>query len=79
MALPIMASVLAFVTYSLTGHSLDPAIIFSSLTLFQLLRMPVMFLRQCHPLIYLSTKLIMRFSYRVQCYRRCFKRSQPSD
>ncbi|KAI0714464.1 P-loop containing nucleoside triphosphate hydrolase protein [Cerioporus squamosus] len=43
-SLPALASVLAFVVYSVTGHSLDPANIFASLTLFQLLRMPLMFL-----------------------------------
>ena len=43
--LPVLASVLAFVAYSLSGHSLDPAVIFTSLTLFQLLRLPLMFLR----------------------------------
>lgn len=35
---------LAFITYVLSGHSLDPAIIFTSLSLFQLLRQPLMFL-----------------------------------
>lgn len=45
MSMPVLASVLAFVTYSLTGHSLDPANIFASLTLFNLLRLPLMFLR----------------------------------
>ncbi|KAF8656809.1 hypothetical protein AX16_002359 [Volvariella volvacea WC 439] len=44
MSMPVLASVLAFVTYSLTGHSLDPANIFTSLTLFNLLRLPLMFL-----------------------------------
>ncbi|CAG7855040.1 SubName: Full=Probable ATP-binding cassette transporter protein YOR1 {ECO:0000313/EMBL:CCA75566.1} [Serendipita indica DSM 11827] len=29
--IPILAAILAFITYSLTGHPLDPAIIFSSL------------------------------------------------
>ncbi|KAF9223499.1 ABC transporter [Gyrodon lividus] len=43
-SLPALASVLAFVTYSLTGHTLDAANIFSSLTPFQLIRMPLMFL-----------------------------------
>ncbi|KIJ66691.1 hypothetical protein HYDPIDRAFT_26121 [Hydnomerulius pinastri MD-312] len=43
-SLPALASVLAFVTYSLTGHPLSAANIFSSLTLFQLVRMPLMFL-----------------------------------
>ncbi|KAF8598170.1 ABC transporter [Ceratobasidium sp. AG-I] len=43
-SLPVLASVLAFVTYSLAGHDLNPAVIFASLTLFQMLRMPLMFL-----------------------------------
>ncbi|KAH7925483.1 ABC transporter [Leucogyrophana mollusca] len=43
-SLPALASVIAFVTYSLTGHALTPANIFSSLTLFTLARMPLMFL-----------------------------------
>ncbi|EIW84207.1 ABC transporter [Coniophora puteana RWD-64-598 SS2] len=43
-SLPALATVLAFITYSLTGHSLNAATIFSSLTLFQLVRMPLMFL-----------------------------------
>ncbi|KAJ3555698.1 hypothetical protein NM688_g2432 [Phlebia brevispora] len=42
--LPVLASVLSFVVYSLSGHSLNAADIFSSLTLFTLLRMPLMFL-----------------------------------
>ncbi|KAF9267240.1 ABC transporter [Marasmius fiardii PR-910] len=42
--LPALASVLAFVTYSLSGHALDPANIFASLTLFNLLRLPLMML-----------------------------------
>lgn len=45
LALPTMASVLSFVVYSLSGHTLDPANIFASLTLFQILRLPLMFLR----------------------------------
>ena len=43
-SLPVLAAVLAFVTYSLTGHDLNAANIFTALTLFQLLRMPLMFL-----------------------------------
>ncbi|KAF7312085.1 ABC transporter protein [Mycena indigotica] len=43
MAMPALASVLSFVTYSLTGHSLEPSVIFASLTLFNLLRLPLMF------------------------------------
>ncbi|KAJ3795163.1 ABC transporter [Lentinula aff. detonsa] len=44
MSLPTLASVLAFVTYSLSGHELNAADIFASLTLFNLLRMPLMML-----------------------------------
>lgn len=44
MSIPVYAAILAFVTYSVTGHSLHPANIFSSLTLFNLLRMPLLFL-----------------------------------
>ena len=44
--LPVFAAVLSFVAYILSGHSLDPAVIFSSLTLFQLLRLPLMFFRK---------------------------------
>ncbi|PSR72964.1 hypothetical protein PHLCEN_2v11201 [Hermanssonia centrifuga] len=43
-SLPALASVLSFVVYSLSGHSLNAANIFASLTLFQLLRLPLMFL-----------------------------------
>ena len=48
--IPVFATILAFVTYSLTGHSLAPGPIFSSLALFNLLRMPLMFL----PLVFSS-------------------------
>ncbi|KAG1831205.1 ABC transporter [Suillus subalutaceus] len=43
-SVPTIASVIAFVTYSLTGHSLTAATVFTSLTLFNLARMPLMFL-----------------------------------
>ncbi|KAF8530162.1 ABC protein [Hysterangium stoloniferum] len=43
-SIPALAAVLAFVTYSISGNSLDPAVIFSSLSLFQLLRQPIMML-----------------------------------
>lgn len=41
MSLPIFASMLSFITYSLSKHALDPAPIFSSLALFNSLRMPL--------------------------------------
>ncbi|KAG8950683.1 hypothetical protein FRC04_007308 [Tulasnella sp. 424] len=43
-SLPVFAAIISFVAYALSGHSLDPAIIFTSLTFFQLLRMPLMML-----------------------------------
>lgn len=44
MTIPVIASILSFITYSLTGHILEPSLIFSSLTIFNLVRMPLMFL-----------------------------------
>ncbi|KAH9030727.1 ABC transporter [Lactarius hengduanensis] len=41
---PTLASVVAFLVYAGSGHQLTPAVIFSSLTWFQLLRMPLMML-----------------------------------
>ncbi|KAI0917113.1 hypothetical protein AcV5_007675 [Taiwanofungus camphoratus] len=41
---PVLATVLAFVTYSLTGHNMTSAVIFTSLSLFQLLRTPLQLL-----------------------------------
>lgn len=44
MSMPALATVIAFLVYSGTGHAQDPAVIFTSLTLFNLLRMPLMML-----------------------------------
>ncbi|RMZ83004.1 hypothetical protein DV737_g1762, partial [Chaetothyriales sp. CBS 132003] len=41
MVMPVFASMLAFITYSLSDHGLTPARIFSSLALFNSLRMPL--------------------------------------
>ncbi|KAI9884586.1 MAG: hypothetical protein M1823_003635 [Watsoniomyces obsoletus] len=41
MSLPTFASMLAFITYALTSHDLTPARIFSSLALFNALRLPL--------------------------------------
>jgi ABC-type multidrug transport system permease subunit len=46
MSAPAIAAVIAFITYSATGHNQNPAIIFTSLTFFILLRLPLMFLRK---------------------------------
>jgi ABC-type multidrug transport system fused ATPase/permease subunit len=42
MSLPVLAAILSFVTYKLTSHDLRAATIFSVVTLFQLMRMPLM-------------------------------------
>ncbi|EIW69200.1 hypothetical protein TREMEDRAFT_44369 [Tremella mesenterica DSM 1558] len=43
-SIPTLAAVLSFVTYASTHSSFDPALIFTSLALFNLLRQPLMFL-----------------------------------
>ncbi|KAK8854643.1 hypothetical protein IAR55_003382 [Kwoniella newhampshirensis] len=42
MSLPTLAAILAFITYSATAHDLEAAKIFTVVTLFQLMRMPLM-------------------------------------
>ncbi|GAA5878573.1 hypothetical protein JCM1840_007455 [Sporobolomyces johnsonii] len=44
MSLPTLATVIAFIVYASTGHRQNAASIFTSFTLFQLLRMPLMLL-----------------------------------
>ncbi|KAF9237594.1 ABC protein [Melanogaster broomeanus] len=44
MSLPVLAATLSFVTYTLTAHSFNVAVIFSSLNLFNLLRQPMIFM-----------------------------------
>lgn len=41
MSMPVFASMLSFITYSLSGHDLGAAVIFSSLALFNSLRLPL--------------------------------------
>ncbi|KIM34225.1 hypothetical protein M408DRAFT_303315 [Serendipita vermifera MAFF 305830] len=43
-SLPAIAAVVSFITYSALGHELDAAVIFTSLTLFQLARLPLMWM-----------------------------------
>lgn len=43
-SLPTLAAVISFIIYGATGHTLQAANIFTALTLFQLLRLPLMFL-----------------------------------
>lgn len=42
LSLPVLAAILSFITYSLTSHDLEAATVFSVITLFQLMRMPLM-------------------------------------
>lgn len=44
MAIPMFASILTFIVYSLTGGSLTPDVIFPSLALFSILRLPLILL-----------------------------------
>jgi ATP-binding cassette subfamily C (CFTR/MRP) protein 1 len=64
MSLPIFASMLAFITYSLTSHNLNPAHVFSSLALFNSLRLPLNFL----PLIIGQVIDAWSSIYRIQEY-----------
>ena len=48
--LPVLASIPAFIVYGI-NHSLDPAIVFTSLTLFNMLRLPLMFFRKLSPIL----------------------------
>ncbi|PVG03230.1 P-loop containing nucleoside triphosphate hydrolase protein [Serendipita vermifera] len=43
-SLPAIAAVVSFITYSAIGHDLDAAIIFTALTLFNLVRLPLMWM-----------------------------------
>ncbi|KAI6035675.1 ABC protein [Pisolithus marmoratus] len=43
-SLPVLGTTLAFITYTLTSHNFNAAVIFSSLSLFQLLRQPMMYM-----------------------------------
>ncbi|KAI6165738.1 ABC protein [Pisolithus thermaeus] len=43
-SLPVLGTTLAFLTYTLTSHGFNTAVIFSSLSLFQLLRQPMMYM-----------------------------------
>ena len=63
MSMPAIAAVLAYITYSASGHQLEPASLFSSLTLFNLLRLPLMLLRESFdPLPVIPTMYVILFS-----------------
>lgn len=62
-SLPVLAATLAFVTYTLTAHNFNVAIIFSSLSLFQLLRQPMMFMPRALSAIPDASSAIQRLSH----------------
>ena len=58
--MPAIAAVLAYITYSASGHPLLPASLFSSLTLFNLLRVPLLYMRKSiDPLIPTLTNVVI--------------------
>ena len=67
MSMPIFASMIAFITYSLTNHDLAPAHVFSSLALFNSLRMPLNLL----PLVIGQVIDAWSSVYRIQEYLMC--------
>ncbi|KAF9906392.1 hypothetical protein EC991_000722 [Linnemannia zychae] len=46
LTVPVLAATLTFVAYSLAGNELTPAVVFASLSLFNIMRMPLMILPQ---------------------------------
>jgi ATP-binding cassette subfamily C (CFTR/MRP) protein 1 len=67
MSLPIFASMFAFICYALTNHNLNPAYIFSSLALFNSLRLPLNLL----PLVIGQVVDAWSSVYRIQEYLMC--------
>ncbi|KIJ66694.1 hypothetical protein HYDPIDRAFT_149564 [Hydnomerulius pinastri MD-312] len=62
-SLPVLAATLAFVTYTLTAHNFNVAIIFSSLSLFNLLRQPMMFMPRALSAIPDASSAIQRLTH----------------
>ncbi|RDW64813.1 ABC transporter-1 [Coleophoma cylindrospora] len=75
MSLPIFASMLAFITYSLTSHGLSPAHVFSSLALFNSLRMPLNLL----PLVIGQVIDAWSSVYRIQEYLLCEEQDEDES
>ncbi|KAI6025620.1 ABC protein [Pisolithus orientalis] len=63
LSLPVLAATLSFVTYTLTAHNMSPAVIFSSLSLFQLLCQPMMYMPRALSLIPDAASAIQRLSH----------------
>lgn len=65
-SMPMFGSMLAFITYSLTNHALVPASIFSSLSLFNGLRLPAMLLPMVLALVTDASSAVTRIEEFLQ-------------
>ncbi|KAG1747121.1 ABC protein [Suillus paluster] len=63
MSLPVLAATLAFVTYTLITKDFNVAVIFSSLSLFQLLKKPMMYMPQALSSIPDASSAIQRLTH----------------
>ncbi len=70
-SLPVLSAVLSFVVYSLTGHKLQADIVFTSLTLFQLLRMPLILLRKLLALSSFNLPFPSNLAQYLFIFQRC--------
>ncbi|KAI0674258.1 multidrug resistance-associated ABC transporter [Trametes maxima] len=71
--IPILASVLSFITYALTNHNLDVALIFSSLQLFNIIRAPLAYL----PLVLASSTDALVALRRISVFLRAEELAAP--
>ncbi|KAG2055912.1 ABC protein [Suillus hirtellus] len=62
-SMPVLAATLAFVTYTLTAHNFNVAVIFSSFSLFQLLRQPMIFMPRALSAIPDASNAIQRLTH----------------
>ncbi|KAG2142222.1 ABC protein [Suillus bovinus] len=62
-SVPVLAATLAFVTYTLTAHDFNVAIIFSSLSVFQLLRQPMLLMPRALSVIPDASSAIQRLTH----------------
>ncbi|KAG1748434.1 ABC protein [Suillus paluster] len=63
LSLPVLAATVAFVTYSLTAHNFNVAAIFSSLSLFQILREPMLYMPRALSAISDASSAIQRLTH----------------
>ncbi|RPD65442.1 multidrug resistance-associated ABC transporter [Lentinus tigrinus ALCF2SS1-7] len=70
---PVLGTVLSIITYALTGHPLDVAIIFSSVQYFSLIRIPLIFL----PLVLAATTDALVALRRISTFLRAEELAMP--